>query len=303
LTSGPPRPVAFIRVSVVLLTAVLLGTPVPGETQPATRQVKIGVLCAGVCPFPVPPGPSRPLIRALERVGLVQGRTLTWDFGGVINSEDRLAVEARNLVARRPDLILVWPGNTAAARAARDATRTIPIVLMAVPDVVEHGLVESLARPGGNICGTSVPSYDLMVKQLQVLKEIDPRLRRLVVVQGDLDRGERETVNRLRGAAASLQLDAGISVTDASTVEHAFTAADREVGILVIGNIPHVLHRRIRTLALERKVPFITPWRPWEGGGSSTLVAYGPHFSAVAERTAFITIPPSVRARADEVLD
>jgi ABC transporter substrate binding protein len=84
------------------------------------------------------------------------------------------------------------------ARAAKDATHTIPIVLMAVPDVVEHGLVDSLARPGGNITGTSIPVYDLTIKQLQVLKEINPRLQRIVVVQGDRSRGDRHMVDRLQ---------------------------------------------------------------------------------------------------------
>ena len=104
----------------------------------------------------------------------------------MVPSEDQVVGEAQKLVSRRPDLILVWTGSVAAARAAKDATHTIPIVLMAVPDVVEHGLVDSLARPGGNITGISIPVYDLTIKQLQVLKEINPRLQRIVVVQGDL---------------------------------------------------------------------------------------------------------------------
>jgi putative ABC transport system substrate-binding protein len=74
----------------------------------------------------------------------------------VVPSEDQVVGEAQKLVSRRPDLILVWTGSVAAARAAKDATHTIPIVLMAVPDVVEHGLVVSLSRPGGNITGISV---------------------------------------------------------------------------------------------------------------------------------------------------
>jgi hypothetical protein len=124
--------------------------PAAGEAQLAARQVKIGMLCAGFCPFPVPEGTSRPLINALERVGLVQGRTLAWDIGGVVFSEDQITVEAQKLVARRPDLILVWPGNVAAARAAKDATRTIPIVLMAVPDAGRSSCVSVLGgiQPG-----------------------------------------------------------------------------------------------------------------------------------------------------------
>ncbi|MGH2361219.1 MAG: ABC transporter substrate-binding protein [bacterium] len=324
---------------IVIGLAVGAVVPLATEAQHGVRQVKIGVLCAGFCPFPVPAGPSRPLITALESVGLVEGRTLAWDIGGIVNTEDLIAVEAQKLVSRRPDLILVWPGSVAAARAAKGATRAIPIVLMAVPDVVEHGLVDSLARPGGNISGMSIPLYDLTVKQLQILKEINPRIKRIIVVQGDLARGERQTVDRLREAATSLGLDAGISVTDARDAEQALaTAQATATGVLAIGSMPIVVHRRVRALALERKLPFIMPWRAWEGGGGSTLVAYGPRFPAVAQRTAALidrilkgtrpadlpveeptnyelvidgvmakalglTIPPGVRARADEVLD
>jgi putative ABC transport system substrate-binding protein len=181
----------FKRSAVVLIALGVLMAPLPGEAQQAARQVKLGVLCAGRCPFGGPEGTIRPLTDALERVGLVRGRTLILDISSVVPSEDQIAYEAQKLVSRRPDLILVWTGSVAAARAAKDATQTIPIVLMAVPDVVEHGLVDSLARPGGNITGTSLPVYDLTIKQLQVLKEINPRLQRIVVVQGDLTRGDR----------------------------------------------------------------------------------------------------------------
>jgi len=316
--------------------------PLAGQARQADRQVTIGVLCTGVCPFPVPPEPSRALIIALERIGLVQGRTLRWDIGGIVNAEDQIAVEAQKLVSRHPDLILVLPGSVAAARAAKDATQTIPIVFMAVSDAVEHGLVDSMRHPGGNITGTSVPLLDVTIKQLQVLKEMNPRLNRIIVAQGHLDPAERRTVDRLREASASLGLDASrVSVADARNIEQALATAPKGTsGVLAIGSMPHVLHRRVRVLALERKLPLISPWRVWEGGpsASSSLITYGPHFSAVAERTASfidrilkgaragdlpveeptryelvidgvmakavgLTIPPGVRVQADEVLD
>jgi putative tryptophan/tyrosine transport system substrate-binding protein len=337
-----------IRFTVAAMAAVVaLSVPLAPDAQPTARPVKIGVLCAGGCPFSASTprvdlgGLDRPLIDALERVGLVQGRSLVWDIGGVVASENQINTEAVKLVSRRPDLILVWANNVAAARAAKDATHTIPIVLMAVPDAVEHGLVASLARPGGNITGTSVPLYDLTIKQLEVLKEINPRLKRIVVVHGELDRPDRQMMDRLRGAAASLQLEVGITVTDLRTdlrnVEQALAAAPAGASTVVtIGNIPTFVERRIRQLALERKLPLISPWRSW--GTGTTVIAYGPRFSAVAERTAALvdrivkgarpgdlpveeltsyelvidgvmakalglTIPPAVRARADQVLD
>jgi ABC-type uncharacterized transport system substrate-binding protein len=128
-------------------------------------------------------------------------------------------------------------------------------------------------------------------------------------------------------------------VTDVTGVEPALGAAPAgATSVLVIGNVPHVVQRRIRVRALERKLPLIMPWRAWDTGSSGTLVTYGPRFSAVAKRTAAfvdriikgtrpgdlpveeptsyelviegvmakalgLSIPPGVRARADEVLD
>jgi putative ABC transport system substrate-binding protein len=195
--------------------------------------------------------------------------------------------QPRRLVSRRPDVILVWPGSVVAARAAKEATQTIPIVLMAVPDVVEHGLVSSLRRPGSNVSGTSVPMYDLTIKQLQLLKEISPRLKSLVVIQGDLDRGQRQMVDRLRGATASLQLDAGIRVTDVTNVEQALSAAPAGTSAVVaIGNLPFIVQRRVEEVAFERRLPFVAPWRALYGGGGSPLISYGPRFPVLAERTA-----------------
>jgi putative ABC transport system substrate-binding protein len=279
-----------MRLIVLMLVLGFTFAPLAVHAQPAGRQVKIGVLCAGACPFGGGEGAIRPLIDALERVGLVRGRTLVLDIGGVVTSEDQVVGEAQKLVSRRPDLILVWTGSVAAARAAKDATHTIPIVLMAVPDVVEHGLVDSLARPGGNITGTSIPVYDLTIKQLQVLKEISPRLQRIVVVQGDLSHGDRHMVDRLRGAADSLRLQGGLATTDVPNLEQALAAAPAGASaVLAIGSMPHVVQARIQRLALERKLPLVFPWKAWFGGGSHGLVAYGPRFTAIAERTASLS--------------
>jgi ABC-type uncharacterized transport system substrate-binding protein len=239
----------------------------------------------GFVPFGGPVGAIEPLTTALERVGLVRGRTLAWDTFGVVRSEDQIAVEAQKLVSRRPDLILVWPGSVRAARAAKDATGTIPIVLMAVPDAVEYALVESLGRPGGNISGTSIPLYALTLQQIEVLTEINQRLKGIIVVHGDLDRGERKMLDRLREAAASPRLDAGISVADVRNYEQVLAAAPPGTSsVLAFGNIHNNVNSRLRDLALARTLPLIMPWREW-GGGSGTLIAYGPRFPAVAERT------------------
>ena len=140
-------------------------------------------------------------------------------------------------------------------------------------------------------------------------------------------------------AVAVIVLDAGISVTEASNVKQALATAPAGVrAVLAIGSMPVGVERGIRVLALERKLPFIMPWRAWEGGSASPLIGYGPRFPVVAERTVALidrilkgarpadlpveeptgyelvidgvmakalglTIPPSLRARADEVLE
>jgi putative ABC transport system substrate-binding protein len=323
------------RIELAVVLAFSLFAPHLADAQP----VKIGVLCVRVCPS-FGSEEMQPLTDALALVGLVRGRTLMWDIGSITNSEDQITVAAQTLVSRHPTLILVW-GNVSAARAAKDATRTIPIVLMAVPDVVEHGLVDSLGRPGRNITGISVPTIDLILKQLEVLKEINSQLKTLVVVRGDLGRGEHQTMDRLRGAAASLRLDS-FSVTDVSNVRQALAAAPAgSSGVVAIGAMSQTPITQLKEVALKRKLPLVLPLQPWQGGrgGSATLlISYGPRFSAVAARTAALidrivkgarpedlpveepvsyelvidgviakalglTIPPSVRVRADEIIE
>jgi len=96
-----------IGLAVGLVLALVLA-PLAADAQLIARPVKIGMLCAGVCPFGGPAAGDRPLIEALERVGLVQGRSLVWDLGGVVADENEINTEAAKLVSRRPDLILVW---------------------------------------------------------------------------------------------------------------------------------------------------------------------------------------------------
>ena len=84
------------------LTVGTMAAPLAAQGQQAGRQVKIGVVCAGFCPFPLLPRSSAPLILPLERIGLVQGRTLAWDVGGIVASADQITVAAQGLVSRRP---------------------------------------------------------------------------------------------------------------------------------------------------------------------------------------------------------
>ena len=158
--------------------------------------------CAGRRPFGGPEGWYRSFLEALARVGLVAGRTLVSDIGGVVSSEDQIAIESKRLVSRQPALILVWPGNVAAARAAKTRLAPSPSSSWQCPTRLSTDWWTAWRARAATSRASSVPTYDLTVKQLELLKEISPQVKGIVVIHGDLDRGERQTIARLRGAAA-----------------------------------------------------------------------------------------------------
>jgi len=146
---GPRTGVVFpARIGAVLVALFVVWAAVSADLasgQSQGRPVRIGILCAGQYPIFHPGSPyTRALVESLRDLGLIEGRNLVWDQQGIATAPDRLPLLARELVARRPDLILTCPGFAATTRAARDATRTIPVVMMGAPDAMENGLVESL---------------------------------------------------------------------------------------------------------------------------------------------------------------
>jgi len=116
----------------------------------------------------------------LRELGYVEGQNLVFEFRSAEGQEDRFPALVSELVRLKVDLI-VAPG-TAAARAAKAATTTIPIVTIVVSDHVGQGLVASLARPGGNVTGTSSAAKDIAAKELELLKELVPSLTRVAVL-------------------------------------------------------------------------------------------------------------------------
>jgi putative tryptophan/tyrosine transport system substrate-binding protein len=159
----------------------ILWLPLAAAAQPATKIHRLGILYASVGFFPDTEPVDRALLRGLREHGYVPGQNLALEFRSAYGKFDRLPELAAELVGVPVDLILV-PG-LAQARAAQGATKTIPILFVAFwDDPVGWGLVQSFARPGGNVTGLTASSGEIVGKRLELLKETVPALRQVAVL-------------------------------------------------------------------------------------------------------------------------
>jgi putative ABC transport system substrate-binding protein len=162
-----------------LLTSLAgaLAGPLAARAQQPRR---IAFLCPISCsnlPHVVLAG-DRAFMSGLTRAGFSGGGDLYFDMAGGVGYE-RLSEMALQIGKRNPDVVIAF-GN-AAARAARRATSTVPVVMVGVADPVEDGLIRSLGRPGGNLTGVAIPYEQLVAKQIELLKEIQPALARVAI--------------------------------------------------------------------------------------------------------------------------
>ena len=181
----------------LILCASLLAPCVPARAQQATKIHRLGFLSGG---FPGPLHWTARLHAELQRIGYVEGKNLVIEARFTENKIDRLAGYAAELVRLKPDVIVT--GGTNDARAAKHATKTIPIVMTGVgADPVKTGLVESLARPGGNVTGiTNLETY-LNAKRLELLKESVPKIARVALLYDPDVPAGRQVKDDLRVAA------------------------------------------------------------------------------------------------------
>ena len=158
-----------------LLANLLLTTASFGNAQQPVKTPKIGWLFAAA-----PNTPQKELVRVLRDLGYVDGKNIVFEYRYANNKLDRLPALADELVRIKVDVLLT-PG-TPGALALKTATKTIPIVFFDVTDPVAAGLVDSLARPGGNITGFSSIEALLAGKRLELLKEAVPKISRVAVL-------------------------------------------------------------------------------------------------------------------------
>ena len=247
---------------------VLLAGPLAAGAQPAEKVYRLGVL---------QPVWSRNSIlqTSLSQLGYVDGRNLVVERRVAEGKLDRLPGLARELVQLRVDVILAV-GNDA-IQAARDATRTIPIVMGFGNAPIERGFVAGLARPGGNVTGVSYSPDDvgLAPKRLELLKEAVPHAARIAV----LATGEPGVRRQIEGAQkAALSLGVKLVVVEVRNDDYdrafAIIAAERASALLVpAGPILNTQRGRIIDLAAKHRLHAIYEWREHaEQGG---LMAYG----------------------------
>ncbi len=319
------------------LAGGLLAAPLVAEAQPAGKIYRIGYLSAGA-------PTSNPLVIAafqqgLRDLGWVEGQNIDIEYRWAAGRFDRLPDLAADLVHLKVDVIIAAP--TPAALAAKNATGTVPIVAVSLTHPVELGLVGSLARPGGNVTGLSYSvGADIFGKDLELLKEVVPRVRRVAVLSNPDSPAQPLTVRNVKDAARSLGLQLQLlEARGPEGFDGAFAAMAREhVGALLVVQDPAFIPHRARLvdLAAKNRLPSIfTQREDAEAGG---LMSYGPSLSDLYRRagtyvdkilkganpgdlpveqpTKFelvinlktakalgLTIPPSLLQRADQVIE
>ena len=277
------------------------------------------------------------LTQGLRDLGYVEGQNLIVDHRSTEGRSERLPTLAEELVRLKPDAIVV--PNQANAVAVREATHTIPIVA-ANFDPLGSGLAASFARPGGNVTGLSLIAPELVGKQLDILKEIVPRLTRVAILRSPANRSSLLLLEEAQKAAGALALQ--LQVVEArrpEELESAFASMRRERAgaLLVFPDAMFILQRRaIANLAARSHLPAMYALKEhMEAGG---LAFYGPSmednfrraaayvdkilkgakpgdlpveqptkFELVinvrAAKVAGLTIPPSVLRRADQLIE
>ena len=327
-----PRAVPFLA-----LVLGLLAAPLAAEAQQAAKVYRIGLL--GGSP-PNSPGGRRAwegFFQGMRELGYVEGRDILVEGRWYGDRTDRLPALAAELVRLRVDVIVA--GAPPAPEAAQRATSTIPIVMAIHSDPVGSGLAVSVAKPGKNVTGVSTLSLELVGKRLQLLKEAVPGISRVAVLWNPTVTTLALDVREAGVAARSLKVQLQVLEARApSDLAGAFSAMakDRTGGVLILTSSMFYAERtRIAELAAQSRVPAIYGVKEFaEAGGLMTYgVGLGESFRRAARyvdkilkgakpadlpieqptkfelvvnlkaaRTLGLTIPPSLLAQADEVI-
>ena len=315
----------------LLVFLALLAAPLAAEAQ-AQRVWRIGLFHVGIDHVPPSLGPLR---ETLKTLGYEEGRNLRLDWRN-LPDEAAAASVAREFVRDRVDLIVAFEDE--AARAAKAATAEIPIVFVHVTDPVAGGFVKSFAHPGGNLTGPFAV-LELPAKQMELFKELVPRLRRVLVLSDPHDPVSGRWVSDVRSAGRTLKLTLmEREVTDSASIERVFGAVTRSDvdGVFIASwTLLTQFQALILRLCQERGLPM--PSHRKERVEQGALFSYGPSYAAVGPvaatyvdkilkgakpgdlpvdeasrfelvinlktaRALGLTIPPAVLARADEVI-
>jgi ABC-type uncharacterized transport system substrate-binding protein len=325
------------REFITLIGGAATAWPLAARAQQTGKIYRIGLLSGGA---PIGPLDERrkSLLSSLALHGFVEGRNIILEQRWADAHLDRLGALATELKAAKVDVIVT--NGYPAALAAKLSTKEIPIVITGAGDPVATGLVDGLAQPGGNLTGVSEISTELSAKRLEILKEAVPNLRLVAMLWNAADLGMSLRYRSAEDAARVLGIKVQtLGVREPNDFDQAFTemTRTRPDAILMVSDALTILNRkRVVEFAAENRLPTI-----FEAGAlvhEGGLMSYGPKQSEIAERVAeFIvrilggarpadlplelpthfellinlktakalglTVPPSLLARADEVIE
>jgi len=288
------------------------------------------------------PGALAPRLAAfrhgLSETGYVEGQNVAIEYRWAEGRFEQLPKLAADLVGRKVDVIATSGGDFTAF-AAKNATSLIPIVFLATGDPVEEGLVASLARPGGNLTGVTFIGVELWGKRVELISELVPETKALAALMNPDFPGAERNTRAVQEAARAKGLQLRIlGAASESEIDAAFTSlVDLQARALLIG-APNFLGRREQIVALAARyaIPAIYDWREYVAAGG--LISYGTNLAdtyriigtyvgkilkgakpadlPVQQPTTFelvvnlktakelgLTVPPSILARADEVIE
>jgi putative ABC transport system substrate-binding protein len=273
-----------------LLGGTAVAWPLVARAQQTTKMPRIGILSPGRSELPdTTLNMLNSFLRGLHELGYTEGQNVALERRYGEWNPDRVRELAGELVARKVDVIVAL--STPAARAAKQATSTIPIVAVAVADPVADELVASLARPGGNVTGTSFLGPELIAKRLQLLREVVPGLSRVAALWHPNAYSERTmagVLNEIEVAARTLgmqlQLVPAVSPDDFAG---AFAAMTRErADALIVLPSPMLFgeYGRIASMSVSSRLPAMGAAREFVDFGG--LMSYGVNLPDLARQTA-----------------
>ena len=272
----------------ILVAVVLLAVGVTAEAQQPKKVPRIGYLSS------VDPATestrSEPIRQALRELGYIEGQNITFEYRYAERKQDRFPELAAELVRLKVDVIVVG-GGAGWIRVAKNATKTIPIVMMGPgADPVEAGLVESLARPGGNVTGVTLLNSELGGKRLEILKEAVPKLARVAVLY---DQTNQNSISEVKEVLPTVARALGLTlrsweVRAADGFERVFVALSKQRpdGLYVGGGpLMYVNRKRIADLALKSRLPSMYVRREFIDAGG--LMSYGADIADSYRRVAY----------------
>jgi ABC-type uncharacterized transport system substrate-binding protein len=260
--------------------------PLAAEAQQAGQAARIGYLAANLT---VSPHMTEAFRQGLRDLGYVDGRSVVIEYRDAEGKYDRLPARAAELVALKVDVIVA--ADTPAALAAKQATRTLPIVFIGAGDPVTIGLVTSLARPGGNVTGLSLLAPELVGKRLELLKQAVPGVGRVAALWQPGFVGERTEKDMLKEVeVAARALGVRLQFVEArgpADFDRAFSdmTRARADALTVLGSAMFANERRrVVDLAAKNRLPGVYGFREYVDAGG--LMAYGPNVADLFQRAA-----------------